>query len=93
MDDYDLDKDLDDLDDLDDPENEFLPPGMDESDGTVTAIPTIRDYQKHYALSLDNNDQKAVRLYKQYESMERVRRFQNELSWVGNGQVYAAALK
>ena len=66
-------------------------PGEDAS-GSITAIPMITYYQKTYALSLSNNDQKAIKVFKQYESTEKVRQLQAELRWVANGQVYVPAL-
>lgn len=73
-------------------EEAHAPPGTEESEGSITAVPTLHDYQKRYALSCSNNDQKAVRLFKEYESMEKVRRLQAELMWVSSGQVYSPVL-
>jgi hypothetical protein len=53
----------------------------------VVFLPTVEYYQKTYAGTLDDNDQKAVRLFKDYESHEKVRRLQQELIWVRDGKV------
>jgi hypothetical protein len=63
-----------------------------DADGSITSVPTLRYYQKRYAGTLSDNDQKAVRLFKEYENLEMVRRLQSELLWVANGQVYEQAL-
>lgn len=62
------------------------------STGSITATPTLRYYQKRYALSLSENDQKAIRLFKEYESLEMIRRLQAELQAVATGQVYEQTL-
>ena len=64
--------------------------GQDQ--GSITAIPTLNYYQKSYASTISNNDQKAVRLFKEYESLEKIRRLQAELGWVSSGQVYFQTL-
>ncbi len=69
-----------------------VPAGADQAEGTITAVPTLRYYQKRYALSCANNDQKAIRMFKEYESVENVRRLQSELMWVSGGQVYSPVL-
>lgn len=53
----------------------------------VILLPTLEYYQKAYARSLDNNDQKAVRLFREYESQEKLRRLQQELMWLRDGKV------
>ena len=69
-----------------------LPQGTNEDEGTITTVPTLHYYQKRYGISCSNNDQKAVRMFKEYESMEKVRRLQAELMWVSTGQVYTPVL-
>lgn len=69
-----------------------LPTGTEQAQGTITAVPTLLYYQKRYGLSCSNNDQKAVRMFKEYESMEKVRRLQAELMWVSSEQVYTPVL-
>ena len=67
-------------------------PGEEGSSGSITSIPTLGYYQKSYAGSLGNNDQKAVKVFKQYEGLEKVRRLQSELGWIANKQVYEPVL-
>lgn len=56
--------------------------------GSITAIPVLNNYQKTYASTMSNNDQKAIKLFKEYESLEKIRRLQAELLWVSSEQVY-----
>lgn len=56
-------------------------------------LPTINHYMKDYASPLSDNDQKAVRMYKEYESPESVRRLQNELLTVKNSMATETACK
>lgn len=53
----------------------------------IVLLPAIEYYQKSYAKSLDNNDQKAVRLFREFESHEKLRRLQQELMWLRDGKV------
>ena len=67
---------------------------FDEKEGrAVAAVPTILYYQRTYAGSLANNDQKAVGVFKQYESHEKLRRLQNELVAVKNSKVRESSLE
>lgn len=54
---------------------------------TVSSIPTLLYYQRTYARSMGDNDQKAVGAFKQYEAQEKVRRMQNELMLIKASQV------
>lgn len=62
---------------------------FDESDvqGEIKFIPTIRDFILTYANKFDSNDQKAVKVYKMYESAEKTRRLQGELMALKNGRI------
>jgi len=64
---------------------------MTESDSmyakTVSCMPTLEYYQRTYASNMDNNDQKAVSAFREYESHEKLRRLQTELQWLKNEQV------
>ncbi|MCB0323797.1 MAG: hypothetical protein KDD69_09500 [Bdellovibrionales bacterium] len=51
----------------------------DTDRAALVSLPTLEYYQRTYASSMANEDQKAVRAFKQYESQEKVRRLQNEL--------------
>ena len=55
-------------------------------EGHISHLPTIVYYQKTYAQSLGDNDQKAVKVFTDYESQEKLRRLQSELLWVKKGQ-------
>ena len=79
-------------DDLDAEGEQFIQDHVLNDKGSVTAVPTLQFYQRRYAYALANNDQKAARLFKEYESTEMVRRFQSELMWVRNGQVLEQTL-
>ena len=74
-------------------EDALLEPLLEDQLGSVTSVPTVEYYQRRYAHSLSNNDQKAARLFKEYESVEKVRRLQQELLWVRNGQVLTQTLE
>lgn len=54
---------------------------------TVSHLPTLEYYQRTYANNMDNNDQKAVAAFREYESHEKLRRLQTELQWLKNEQV------
>ncbi|HQH26965.1 MAG TPA: hypothetical protein PLP17_06175 [Oligoflexia bacterium] len=53
----------------------------------ASALPTIRDYMRTYGASLEGNDLKAVKVFRDYESHERLRRLQGELILVKNDKV------
>lgn len=59
----------------------------DDEDRHIRSIPTLTFYQRMYAGPADNNDQKATKYFKQYESQEKVRRLQSELLLVSQGMV------
>jgi hypothetical protein len=63
-----------------------------EVTGSITSIPMIAFYQKRYANSLANNDIKAAKLFKQYETTEAIKRFQNELLSIKSGLVAETTL-
>ena len=58
-----------------------------QKDEKVKFIPTVDYYMKTYALSLGDNDQKAIVVFREYEPQEKVRRLQQELQWIKDGQV------
>ncbi len=71
-------------DDIDAPDSPFA---QETTARDITAIPTIRYYIKSYATSLGGNDKKACEAFKQYESQEKYRRLQNELTWMKEEKV------
>lgn len=66
-------------------------PDDDKGTGRLSSLPTLIYYHKTYALSLGENDQKAVGVFKSYESHEKLRRLQNELVAVKNGHASTKA--
>ena len=54
---------------------------------TIKLIPTIDYFQKNYGRSLEGNDQKAVRVFRDYEPKEKLRRFQHELQQIKDKRV------
>ena len=89
-----FDDDDDEMDAYDAFEEEFFDEekAYDQDPAPLTALPTIEYYQKMYAKNMDNEDRKAVALFKQYESHEKLRRLQSELMNIKSLQVREAAL-
>jgi hypothetical protein len=54
---------------------------------SIRHVPMIKFYQTRYGKSLQGNDQKAARVFKEFESEEKVRRLRNELMWVKESRV------
>ena len=52
----------------------------------LNALPTLQFYQKTYANSCGNNDAKAVKLFKEYESRDKVQRLRQELFAISKGR-------
>lgn len=48
-------------------------------EAVIKLIPTLDHWQKNYGRSCEGNDQKAIRIFREYEPQERMRRLQNEL--------------
>jgi hypothetical protein len=59
--------------------------------GSLKAVPTLDYYEKTYGRSLQN-DQKAVRVFRDYESSERIKRLQNELVYIKDNRVPSKTL-
>ena len=53
----------------------------------IVHLPALEHFQKIYGKTMEGNDQKAVSVFKSYESHEKLRRLQNELSWIKDGKV------
>lgn len=72
-------------------EDEFV--GLDpvddptHHDAEVWSVPTIDYYRKTYANAMGGDDQKAVKVFRDYESQEKFRRLQSELMQVKNSKV------
>ena len=49
-------------------------------------LPAIQQYQKTYANSCGNNDAKAIKLFKEYESRDKLQRLRTELIAVSQGR-------
>lgn len=56
-------------------------------DYPLKGIPNIDFYQKTYGKSCGNNDEKAVKVFKEYENQDRVRRVKAELIGMSLGKV------
>lgn len=50
-------------------------------------MPTLHYWHKTYGVSLGGQDQKAARVFRDYESQEKVRRLQTELMSIKDGRV------
>lgn len=75
------------------PEEEFYASaGGSASDKYIRVIPTLHYWQKTYAQSLGGQDQKSVRVFRDYESQEKTRRLQQELMNIKDGKVTDQAL-
>lgn len=71
-------------------EQEYFDPKAKEREGkdySFKAIPTVKYYQKTYANSLANNDQKAVKIFKEYEPRDKISRFKTELLAISQERV------
>lgn len=53
----------------------------------VRFIPTIAYYERTYGKSVEGNDPKGCRVFREYESAEKKRRLEQELIWVKSGMV------
>ena len=78
-------EDYEDFDETELEEAQILP-GEEQLAKDRTYLPEVQYYMRTYAQSLGNNDKKAATVFKQYESMERVRRLQNELQNIKDGR-------
>ena len=63
-----------------------------KQEAAVKALPTLEQYMKTYARSCGNNDQKAAKLYAEYEATEKLNRLKREVSQVAQGIVAEATL-
>ena len=64
-----------------------------DSEGPIVSVPTIDYFEKTYGRSLEGNDQKAVWVFREYETKEKIRRLQQELIWIKEGRVPDNTLK
>jgi len=58
-----------------------------QTEYTVKGIPNLDFYRKTYARSCGENDEKAVKIFKEFENTDRVRRVRTELVAVSLGKV------
>ena len=58
-----------------------------DNDELGVSIPAFVYYQRTYATSLENNDQKALGVFKQYEADEKVRSLQTDLMRIKDGMI------
>lgn len=59
----------------------------EKKDALIRQIPTIAYLVKTYGQSFEGNDQKACRIFKDYEPKEKCKRLIQELEWVKDGRV------
>jgi len=78
------------MDDSDDFDEFFIE--QDDDERSITAIPVLQYYQKTYANSSSDNDQKAIGHFKLYESEEKIRRLRHELQMIAEGRVSLTVL-
>ena len=57
----------------------------------IAHLPTIEYFEKTYGKSMEGSDQKAATVFRNFESHEKLRRLQNELTWIKNGKVSVTA--
>ncbi len=68
---------------MDDEEEELeAPPSQ-----PLAFIPTVESFEKLYGRSLEGNDQKALRVFMDYETIEKRKRLLTELLWIKKGWV------
>jgi len=60
---------------------------------SIRSIPTIKFYQTRYGKSLQGNDEKGSRVFREFESAEKVKRLKNELMWVKDSRVNDRVLR
>ena len=58
---------------------------------SIGNVPTLSYWQKTYGSTMEGSDQKAVGVFKDYESHEKLRRLQSELGWIKDGKVGTTA--
>ena len=58
-----------------------------ESENEVRFLPAVQFYQRSYANSCANNDRKALKIYKEFESAEKKRKLNAELNALAQGRV------
>ena len=59
----------------------------------IKFINAITGYMKTYGLTMEDDDQKAKRVYAQYESRENLMQLKNELIWIKEGRVAESTLE
>jgi len=63
----------------------------DTSESGVGFLPTLEYFQKTYGKTMEGSDSKAVKVFRDYESQEKLRRLQSELTWVKDGKASRVA--
>lgn len=67
---------------MNDNADDELEEGSKKKEQIIKLIPTLDYFQKNYGRSMEGNDQKAVRVFRDYEPAEKVRRLQHELQQI-----------
>ncbi len=70
--------------------DEHEPPESAQPESGSGFLPALEYFQKTYGKTMEGSDQKAVKVFKDYESHERVRRLQNDLMCVKEGKASKA---
>lgn len=63
------------------------PDEEEQANKGLASLPTLEYFQRTYSKSMEGADQKAVGVFKDYETAEKTRRLQNELMWIKDGKV------
>lgn len=66
-------------------------PAVPRSDERVRFVPSVKHYVDTYGKAFEGNDQKGAKLFREYETQEKLKRLRHELELVKNGQVEKAA--
>ena len=68
-------------------------PPSDEFDTVLHDLPVIRYYMRRYGDSCSDDDKKAVDLFRQYESHEKLNRLRAELSALKKNKVHPSIIR
>ena len=63
----------------------------EHSEKRIAVLPTLEYFQRTYSKTMEGMDDKAIVVFKNYETHEKLRRLQNELTWIKDGKVSASA--
>ncbi len=75
----------------DDPEGEAAPDEVPADQVKYAFIPTVEYYHKTYAVSCGGEDQRALRIFRDFEPKEKLRRLQFELQQIRDKKAHPRA--